>query len=116
MVLRRIGMSIHSAYTEKISMDLIVGNTKPILNCVDYCLGEEAEKIKQAAQSEAKKKRRKKKKDKVTKKKKEQQEKENKEKEQKDREEKVNFFKFRKCLYLIGTKRTRTNGSRTPKN
>ena len=41
-------MSIHSAYTEKLSIDLIVG--------------EEAEKIKKADQIQAKKKKRKKKK------------------------------------------------------
>eukprot|EP01116_Phalansterium_solitarium_P018683 TRINITY_DN5043_c0_g1_i1.p1 TRINITY_DN5043_c0_g1~~TRINITY_DN5043_c0_g1_i1.p1 ORF type:complete len:1345 (+),score=190.37 TRINITY_DN5043_c0_g1_i1:216-4250(+) len=47
MVLRRIGISIASAYTEKLSMDLIVG--------------EEAEKIKKAADSESRKPKKKKK-------------------------------------------------------
>jgi hypothetical protein len=51
MILRRIGMSIHSAYTEKLSMDLIVG--------------EEAEKIKKIDQTDSKKKKRKKKKTKM---------------------------------------------------
>eukprot|EP01114_Cavostelium_apophysatum_P017166 TRINITY_DN5034_c0_g2_i1.p1 TRINITY_DN5034_c0_g2~~TRINITY_DN5034_c0_g2_i1.p1 ORF type:complete len:962 (+),score=288.02 TRINITY_DN5034_c0_g2_i1:260-3145(+) len=67
MVLRRIGISIHSAYTEKLSMELIVG--------------EEAEKIKKSAvvkAQEARKGKKKKKKKSVTKKKKEV-EKENKE-------------------------------------
>ena len=78
-------MSIHGAYTEQISMDLIVG--------------EEAEKIKKADQAEAKKRRRKKKKTKMKEvvsfilrpnspqKKKDQIEKEQKEKELKERQE-----------------------------
>lgn len=71
---RRIGMSIHSAYTEKLCMDLIIG--------------EEAEKIKKASTAEHKKKKRKKKKNKVREKKKELVEKEQREKEQKEREDK----------------------------
>jgi len=42
MILRRIGLCIQSAYSEKLSMDLI--------------MGEEAEKVTKAAQAEAKKK------------------------------------------------------------
>lgn len=71
LVLRRVGMSIHSAYTEKLSMDLIIG--------------EEAEKIKRTSQ-EAKKRRNKKKK--TIKKKKEKEDKDREEKERREKEEK----------------------------
>jgi len=48
MILRRIGLCIQSAYSEKLSMDLI--------------MGEEADKVSKAAQAEAKSKKKKKKK------------------------------------------------------
>lgn len=79
---------IHVAYTEKLAMDLIIG--------------EEAEKIKQTnpANNEAKKKRKKKKQQK----KKEQIEKEKKEKELKEKEEKDK--KEREKLLQVGQSRS----------
>src|SRR5689334_11757926 len=91
MVLRRIGMSLHSAYTEKMTMDLIVG--------------EEADKIKKAAQDESRKKKKKKKKDRMKDRKTEQTEKAQKEKDKKEQEEKEKKEAERKQQELLRRQR-----------